>query len=228
MEKKQSTNIENNNNTGIYSRTSFDELKLKAEAILFVAETPLDAGEIRNIIGEVSLSDVRMALRGLALDYEHRAFEVIENQNKYQIRTRHEFLPLVKKLHTGKPRSLTKNALETLAIIAYRQPVTRAQINALRQVDSASMVQALKDKELIYASGTRKEVGNPIEYKTTSKFLEVFGLNTLNELPSLRSLQMNIDEQKKAAETLKSLEESKPTPTTKDTGNMEELIQESI
>ncbi len=200
--------------SSIYTKSAFDILKTRVEAILFVADSALEAGEIRAWIGEVSLSDVRMALRAIALDYEHRAFELVEVNHKYQIRTREEHLPLIKKQYAGKARSLSKNALETLAIVAYRQPVTRAQINALRQVDSSSIVQTLKEKDLIYASGTRKEVGNPLEYKTTTKFLEVFGLTSLNELPNLRSLQLNLDEQKKATLALNSLEEKDVAPPT--------------
>lgn len=186
----------------------FDELKLKVEAILFVADSPLEAGDIRAHIGEVSLTDVRLALRALVKEYEHRAFELVENANKYQIKTREKYIDLVKKQYSGKPRSLSKNALETLAVIAYKQPITKAQINALRQLDSSSILQTLKDKELIYVSGTRKEVGNPLEYRTTEKFLEVFGLKKLSDLPNLRSLQLNLDEQKHVSDVLKSLSAS--------------------
>lgn len=214
MEEEKLSIPQNNDNINASNKSLFNLLKSKVEAILFVSDAPLEAGEIRAWIGEVSLSDVRMAIRALAFEYEDRAFEIIENGNKYQIRTRIEHLPLIKKQYAGKARSLSKNALETLAIIAYRQPVTRAQINTLRQVDSSSIVQTLKDKDLIYASGTRKEVGNPLEYKTSQKFLEVFGLSSLSELPSLRSLQMNLDDQKKAAIALNSLEDKQEKETT--------------
>lgn len=208
-------------NTTRNTRSTFEELKLKVEAILFTSDTPLEAGEIRTWVGEVPLSDVRMALRALGREYENRAYELVEHANKYQLRTRGEFVDLIKKQYGGKARSLTKNALETLSIIAYRQPVTKAQINAIRQLDSSSIVQTLKDKELIYVSGTRKEVGNPLEYKTTEKFLEIFNLKNLSELPSLRSLQMNLDEQKNAADALKSLQETQDEevlPTSEDIG----------
>ena len=189
----------------IESKSFFDELKLKVESILFVAESPLDAAEIRNLIGEVSLSDIRLSLRALVKEYEHRAFELIESANKYQIKTREKYLDLVKKQYSGRPRSLSKNALETLAVIAYKQPITKAQINALRQLDSYSIIQTLKDKELIYVSGVKKEVGNPLEYRTTEKFLEVFGLKKLSDLPNLRSLQLNLDEQQHISQVLKSI-----------------------
>jgi len=213
MEDSKTNSLQNSEESNISNKSAFDLLKSKVEAILFVSDTPLEAGDIRNWIGEVSLSDIRMAIRALAFEYEDRAFEIFENGNKYQIRTRIEHIGLIKKQYAGKARSLSKNALETLAIIAYRQPITRAQINALRQVDSSSIVQTLKEKELIYASGTRKEVGNPLEYKTSQKFLEVFGLSSLSELPSLRSLQMNIDDQKKAVLALNSIEEQQEDNT---------------
>ena len=212
--------IESNDNS------LFDELKSKVEAVLFVSESPLEAGEIRSFIGEVSLSDVRLALRALVKEYEYRAFELIEVANKYQIKTREKYIDLVKNQYSGKPRSLSKNALETLAVIAYKQPITKAQINALRQLDSSSIIQTLKDKELIYVSGTRKEVGNPLEYRTTEKFLEVFGLKKLSELPNLRSLQLNLDEQKHVSDVLKSISsatsaEEEASPVAQDVGFVE-------
>ncbi len=190
------------------NQSFFEELKLKVEAILFVADGPLDAGEIRAILGEVSLPDVRMCLRALSLEYVHRAFELFEKDNKYQMRTRDRFVDVIKKHYSGKPRALSKNALETLSIIAYKQPVTKAQVNAIRQLDSSSIIQTLKEKDLIYVSGTKKEVGNPMEYKTTEKFLDVFGLSKISDLPSLRSLQLNLDEQKQALDALKSMDSS--------------------
>jgi len=207
----------------------FDELKLKVEAVLFVSDTPLEAGEIRASVGEVALSDVRLALRALVREYEHRAFELVENSNKYQIKTREKYIDLVKKQYAGRPRSLSKNALETLSVIAYKQPITKAQINALRQLDSSSIIQTLKDKELIYVSGTRKEVGNPLEYKTTDKFLEVFGLKKISDLPNLRSLQLNLDEQKHVTDVLKSIsnsdqssDQNRDLPTLQDVGYLEQ------
>jgi segregation and condensation protein B len=205
---------------------NFDHIKLSIEAVLFTSHAPLDAGEIRLYLGEVSLSDVRMGLRALSREYESRAFELVEIENKYQIRTRAEFMDVVKKQHTDKPRTLSKNAFETLAIIAYRQPVTKAQVNALRQLDSSSIIQSLREKGLIYVSGTKKEVGNPMEYRTTEKFLEVFGLKSLSELPSLRSLQMNLDEQKHAAEVLKTLNEHTADPLLSETIDDGELQRE--
>lgn len=189
--------------------SAFETLKLKVEAVLFAADGFLDVGTIRSIIGtDMPIADIRLAIHSLSRDYAARSFEIFEESNRYQLRIKDTYVPLIKKLYLGKAKNLSKNALETLAIIAYRQPVTRAQINALRGLDSSSIILTLKEKELIYPSGTRKEVGNPVEYKTTEKFLEIFGLRTLRDLPSLRSLQMNPDDQQIAIDTLKSLEQN--------------------
>lgn len=192
----------------------FAELKLKIEALLFSAETALEVSELRNFLGEVSLSEVRLALKELARDYENRAIALCEFGGKYQIRTKDQYADLVRRQFMSKPKGLSKSALETLAIVAYRQPVTRAEINTIRNVDSSSIVQTLKDRDLIYISGTRKDVGSPLEFKTTPKFLEVFGLSSLEQLPSLRSLQMSQDsrdEVKNALDALDGNEEELPS-----------------
>jgi segregation and condensation protein B len=190
---------------------AFEELKLSVEAILFAADRPLEVTEIRDFVGSVSLTDIRLALKDLGHDFEGRSIEIIEVGRKYQLRTRSNFAPTVTKLFSGKPRTLSRSALETLAIVAYRQPVTRAEVNALRQVDSSQVMTSLRERELIYPSGTRKDVGHPVEYRTTPKFLDIFGLADLKELPKLRSLQMNIDDETLVKKALGALE-SPPEP----------------
>ena len=190
---------------GASNISPFEELKKQAEAILFAAEHAMEVSEIRNVIGEVSLSDVRLALKDLMADYAPRSFFLFECGGKYQLRTRPEYAELVRKQFISKPRSLSKYALETLAIVAYRQPVTRSEVNTIRQVDSSSIMTALKEKDLIAVAGQRKEVGSPMEYKTTQRFLETFGLKNLSDLPSLRSLQMKPEDQEQMAQALASL-----------------------
>ena len=190
---------------GASSVSPFEELKKQVEAILFAAEHALEVSDIRNIIGEVSLSDVRLALRDLTADYMPRSFFLFECGGKYQLRTRPEYAELVKKQFVSKPRTLSKSALETLAIVAYRQPVTRSEVNTIRQVDSSSIMTALKEKDLIAVAGIRKEVGSPMEYKTTQRFLETFGLKALSDLPTLRSLQMKPEDQQQMAQALATL-----------------------
>lgn len=186
-------------------QAEIDLLKAQVEAILFASDTVLEVGEIRNFIFDASLSDIRLALRELSKDYESRAFFLFECGGKFQLRTREQFSEIVRKQFSSKPRALSKSALETLAIVAYRQPVTRAEVNAMRQVDSSSILASLKERDLVCVAGQRKEVGSPLEYRTTQKFLEVFGLASLVSLPSLRSLQMKPDDQKQIASALSAL-----------------------
>lgn len=195
---------------GASSISPFEELKKQVEAILFAAEHAMEVPEIRNVIGEVALSDVRLALKDLTADYSERSFFLFECGGKYQLRTKPEYAELVKKQFVSKPRSLSKSALETLAIVAYRQPVTRSEVNTIRQVDSSSIMTALKEKDLIAVAGQRKEVGSPMEYKTTQRFLETFGLKNLSDLPSLRSLQMKPEDQEQMAQALASLNGEPP------------------
>lgn len=185
----------------------FELLRMQIEAILFSAESALEVPEIRHVLGpEVPLADVRMALKDLALDYSDRAFFLFECGGRFQLRTKPEYAEIIRKQFSNKPKSLSKSALETLAIVAYRQPVTRAEVNAIRSVDSSSILASLKDRELIYVSGTRKEVGSPMEYRTTQKFLEIFGLSELSQLPSLRSLQVDHATQKQLEKALEQAE----------------------
>jgi segregation and condensation protein B len=184
---------------------AFSELKLQVEAILFAAEGPMELSDIRNLVGEVALQDVRLAIKDLTSDYEERAFTILEAHGKYQLRTKPAFNPILRRQFQSKARNLSKSALETLAIIAYKQPVTRAEINEIRSTDCSSIILSLKEKELIYVSGQRRGLGNPLEYKTTPQFLEIFGLSSLSELPRLRALQMPAQTEERIAEALKTL-----------------------
>jgi segregation and condensation protein B len=191
------------------SQTPFETLKLQIEALLFSCEGGLSIDELRQALGSepISLQDLKLALKDLSQDYSQRSFSLQEINSQFQLRTKPEFSSTVQNLYSSKPRQLSKIALETLAIVAYRQPVTRAEVNAIRTVDSSSILITLKEKGLVEISGTRKTAGNPAEYKTTAKFLEVFGLKNLSELPSLRSLQMSSEQQQMALEALKKVSE---------------------
>lgn len=184
-------------------------IKLQIEALLFAADESLSLKDIRACLPNYSAKEILKSLEELSRSFENRAFELHVHNEKYQLRTKIEYGEILKKRYAHKPRPLSKSALETLAIIAYKQPVTRAQISTLRQVESASIIQNLKDKGLIYASGFKKEIGNPIEYKTTEKFLDVYSLNSLEDLPKLHSLQMNHEERDRIQKNLSLLEENK-------------------
>jgi segregation and condensation protein B len=179
-------------------------LKLKIEALLFAADAPLNMTTLCRLIGE-SIEKINLSIKELHEDYLFRSFQLYEWGGHFQIRTREEYKSLVQKLFISKPRHLSKASLETLAIIAYRQPITRIEINLLRQADSSALLSSLKEKNLVRISGHRKELGNPIEYSTTDEFLSVFNLTSLQELPKLKNIQMNLGEYLQARQKIQTL-----------------------
>ncbi len=203
---------------GATAAPSFSELKLQIEAILFAAEGAMELEDMRSLVGEVSLQDVRLAIKDLSQEYENRAFSVFESDGKYRLRAKSEYTPILRRQFQSKARALSKSALETLAIIAYKQPITRAEINEIRGTDSSSIVLSLKEKELIYVSGQRRGLGNPMEYRTTEQFLNIFGLDALSDLPRLRALQMPPEQESRIAEALRAFDapESVVIPTCED------------
>ncbi len=141
--------------------------------------TKLSVDEIRNIVSEIQ---GRCREAGLG-------FELVEVASKFQFRTRPEFSEYVRQLKASKPRKLSHQALETLAIIAYRQPVVKSDIEKLRGVEVSPVLQTLLAKDLVKIVGHQASVGTPALYGTTEEFLKIFGLRSLDELPTLRDLK---------------------------------------
>ncbi|MGD0462656.1 MAG: SMC-Scp complex subunit ScpB [Tepidisphaeraceae bacterium] len=156
------------------------------EALLLSTHHPLTAGRIAELMDLQATKPVRQAIKDLNIQYEesHRAFRVEQVAGGYQILTLPEFGEHLKKLHQREiDAKLTKAALETLAIIAYKQPILRADIEAIRGVMCGETIRSLMEKRLVNIAGRAEEPGRPILYGTTKRFLEVFGLNTLKDLP---------------------------------------------
>jgi segregation and condensation protein B len=127
----------------------------------------------------------------LGREYEEqgRAFEIWEVAGGYQLRTRPEYASYLRLLHRERPLRLSRAALETLAVVAYRQPVTRAEIEAVRGVEVDAVIRSLLDRQLVRIAGHREVPGRPMLYATTKRFLEVFGLGRLDDLPTLREME---------------------------------------
>ena len=156
------------------------------EALLLSTHHPLTAGRLAELMDLLATKPVRQAVKDLNAQYEesHRAFRIEQVAGGYQILTLPEFGDALKKLHQREiDAKLTKAALETLAIIAYKQPVLRADIEAIRGVACGETVRNLMEKRLVNIAGRAEEPGRPILYGTTKRFLEVFGLNGLKDLP---------------------------------------------
>jgi len=163
------------------------ELKVIVESLIFVSETPIRAERIAETL-DVEKGRVQRVLRELVEEYQRlaRGFTLEEVAAGYQFRTRPEHVEWVRRLNKTRPFRFSRAALETLAIIAYRQPITRAEIEFLRGVDSGGVVKTLLDRHLIRILGKKDIPGRPMIYGTTRDFLELFGLRDLSALPTLK------------------------------------------
>jgi segregation and condensation protein B len=164
------------------------KIKSVIEALLIVSETGLTREEMRKAIGRVELQTVETAVNSLKEDYskEERAFNIAEIAGRCRIVTKPEYMPWISNLYEVEPDRLTGPSLETLAIIAYKQPVTRAEIEAIRGVNVGGVLKTLLEKDLLEIKGRKDVPGKPLMYGTTSRFLELFGINSLSDLPALR------------------------------------------
>jgi segregation and condensation protein B len=157
------------------------------EALVFAADGPIKAERMAEAL-DVPLAEIAAALEALEVDYEERprGFFLQEVAGGYQLRTRPEYADYLRKLGRSRPFRFSRPAMESLAIIAYRQPVTRSEIEYLRGVDSGSVLKTLLEKRLVRILGKKDVPGKPMIYGTTKDFLELFGLSDLSALPTLR------------------------------------------
>lgn len=172
-----------------------NNLKSAIEALLFVSERPLAIEEIRSILDDLDAGEIRRSIEELRLEYENssRGLRISEIAGGFQMVTSANFAPFLKRLYKQRnTERLSKPALETLAIVAYKQPITRLEIEALRTVNSDGVIDTLRDKGLVRIVGRRKAPGRPKLYGTTRQFLEHFGLRSLEELPKIDSLEASL------------------------------------
>ncbi len=167
------------------------ELKRIIEAILFVAEEPVSLATLIRIIPEADSISIKEALYELKKDYSKGfSFHLVEVAEGFQFRTKIEFGMWIRRLKRGIRPPLGRAALETLAIIAYKQPITRAEIERLRGVDVSGILKYLLERELIRILGRREVPGRPLVYGTTRRFLALFNLKSLKELPKIEGLDL--------------------------------------
>jgi segregation and condensation protein B len=164
------------------------------EAVIFVAEEPISQKALVLLLAEagVEKADVVAALdeiRSRYADDPLRGIELREVAGGYQFRTKVSLAGWIQKLNVPKPTKLSQPALETLSIIAYRQPVVRSELETIRGVDSGQVLKTLLEKDLVKIIGRRDDPGSPLIYATTDKFLSVFNLKSLEDLPSLKDVQ---------------------------------------
>jgi segregation and condensation protein B len=168
-----------------------EDLKNIIESLLFVAEEPLSPERIKKLVGPVEASEIHQALAALQTDYDSRkgGFFITEVAGGFQFRTRPEYTAWIRRLLDPKPVRLSKAALETLAIIAYKQPVIRTDVEHIRGVDCGGVLRQLLERKLIRVLGRKEIAGRPLIYATTKKFLETFDLKDLKDLPTPREVE---------------------------------------
>lgn len=165
-----------------------NNLKSAIEALIFASDKPVTIEQIKKVLGVSDVSLVRKSIGELKTEYEaqNRGLRIIEIAGGFQMIACIAFSPFLKKLFKYRySDKLSKPALESLAIIAYKQPLTRSEIESLRNVNVDGVMKSLMDKDLIRICGRKKVPGRPFVYGTTRQFLEHFGLNSLDELPKM-------------------------------------------
>lgn len=168
-----------------------DRLRAVIESLLFAADGPVSVERLQNAVGEVARREVIDALEALRHEYEHtgRGLRLAEVANGYQLRTAKEHAEFVRRLTAVRPARMSRANLETLAIIAYRQPVTRAEIEDIRGVNVDGVVATLLERRMIRIVARKDVAGKPFLYGTTREFLEAFNLRDLASLPTLEEME---------------------------------------
>jgi len=172
-----------------------DELKSAIEAILFAWSDPLSAKDLSDVLG-IETKDIINILKEMMdeFNYNKRGIQILQMNDHYQLSTRPEHYEYLQKLFAPKQsRGLTQAALETLAIIAYKQPITKTEIEGIRGVKCDKAISTLLEKELIEEQGRLEKTGRPILYGTTINFLKIFSIKSLDELPSVNDFDLSTD-----------------------------------
>ncbi|RJP57308.1 MAG: SMC-Scp complex subunit ScpB [Deltaproteobacteria bacterium] len=167
------------------------QIKSIIESLIFASDAPIPINKIREIIDSPDRKTLMGLIAELMEEYQtmDRGFSLREVAGGYQFRTKPECSEWVRQLKKGIPLKLSQAALETLAIIAYKQPVTRSEIEYIRGVDVGGILRSLVDKKLIRILGKKEVPGRPLIYGTSKRFLEVFALKDLSSLPTLQEVE---------------------------------------
>src|SRR5499427_1974765 len=189
---------------------SYPNLSALLEAIVYLAKEPVGIEAIHKALPDVDRNELQQRLRELMDEYRapHRGIEIREVADGYRFSTKPEHHEILKEFIKSQipPARLSLAALETLAVIAYRQPVTVPEIQEIRGVHATSVIKTLLDKKLITTAGRKDVLGRPILYKTTRDFLVHFGLKDIGELPSMEEFEELIKNQAAEEEIVEQAE----------------------
>jgi len=172
-----------------------NELKPIIENLLLASDQPVSADLLyQTFLGRSSREDLQSVLKELQEDYQSKNLQIVEVADGFQLCTRPEHSDWIRKLlKLDKSFKLSRAALDTLAIIAYKQPLTRAEVDEIRGVDSSGVVRTLLEKKIISPAGRKNVPGKPMMFRTTQKFLEYFGLRDLSEMPTLEDFNEELE-----------------------------------
>ena len=204
--------------------SAFPEVELHAlvEALLLASPEPLSLDRLQEVC-RCNEEDLKEALATIkeAVESDDRGIEVVAVGGRYQLRTKPLFAPYIRELISARPRRLSPAALETLAIVAYQQPIVKSEIEKIRGVDVSPTLKTLLEREIIKVLGYQQSAGTPALYGTGEQFLKVFGLNSLSELPALRDFKAlakepgegvaEDDANEEQAESVAEVENDQPT-----------------
>ena len=190
-------------------------LKLIVEAMLFASDKPLSAKEVHAALPDANLTEIKSALEALQKDYEdlNRSFVLKEIADGYQFRSHSEYGPYILNMLQASPNRLSRAALETLAIIAYKQPILRHEIERYRGVDVGGILRMLGEKGLIKIMGRKELPGRPLIYGTTKRFLEVFDLKDIESLPKLKEIEGLGEDEDKSTTTAEAASRNVEIPS---------------
>lgn len=203
------------------------EIKPIIESLMFVSGDPISIDRLHDVLPTVDKAKIRALLEELKFDYarSNRGLQVVEVAGGYQITTRIEMAPWIKEMEKVKAAArLSKPGLETLAIIAYKQPVTRAEIEQIRGVDAAGVLKTLMERKLVKIVGRKEVAGRPMMYGTTREFLQYFGLADLTGLPTLKEFTEVVEAEREGevyTETPEAISEPAQEPSVEATAEAE-------
>ncbi|MEW6258605.1 MAG: SMC-Scp complex subunit ScpB [Thermodesulfobacteriota bacterium] len=166
-------------------------LKPILECILLVSDTAVEFDRLVLLFPDTDPTEIRQALEALKTEYDERQAGIclVQVAGGYQIRTRAEYADWIQRFLKPRPQRLSAAAMETLAIVAYRQPIVRSEIEFIRGVDCGAVLRQLLERKLIRIAGRKPIAGRPLIYATGKRFLEVFGLNDIRDLPRLKEIE---------------------------------------
>jgi len=178
------------------------------EVLIFASDFPIPESKLLALVEELDQATLKQILGDLSEEYlkQHRSFMLSKVAGGYQLVSRPEFAPWVKKLFQGKVKTrLSQASLETLAIIAFKQPISRPQIEAIRGAQCDGVIKTLLERNLITMAGRSEGVGRPLLYKTTEEFLRHFGINAINDLPKPKEITELVGDPDNLMDSLQSL-----------------------